>query len=77
MINPYSQTTNIYLEKVMKIKMNLTFFYLQVVVLKKIYIPSNIRIICSYAFSNCKNLTKIEIPTNPNLQTIEISGRFY
>ena len=37
----------------------------------EISIPPNIKIISSYAFSSCDILTKVEIPTNSNLQTIE------
>ena len=33
-------------------------------------IPSNIKIISSYAFHDCFNIKKIEIPSNSNLQTI-------
>ena len=39
--------------------------------IKEISIPSNIKIISSYAFDKCKNLTKVEFETNSNLQTIE------
>ncbi|KAK8895682.1 hypothetical protein M9Y10_013566 [Tritrichomonas musculus] len=39
--------------------------------IKEISIPSNIKIISSYAFSGCKNLTKVEISPNSNLEIIE------
>ena len=39
--------------------------------IKEISIPSNIKIISSYAFSECKNLTKVEISPNSNLEIIE------
>ena len=42
--------------------------------IKEISIPSNIKIISSYAFHNCTKLAKIEIPPNSNLQTIERSA---
>ena len=42
--------------------------------IKEISIPSNIKIISSYAFENCENLTKIEIPKNSKLQTIGSSA---
>ena len=35
--------------------------------IKEISIPSNIKIISSYAFENCYHLTKVEIETNSNL----------
>ena len=44
--------------------------------INKIFIPSNIKIILSYAFDHCDILTKVEIPPNSNLQTIE-SYAFY
>ena len=44
--------------------------------IKTIFIPSSVSKICDSAFSNCKNLHKVEIPTNSNLQTIE-SNAFY
>ena len=39
--------------------------------IKEISIPSNIKIISSYAFESCSNLTKVEFETNFNLQIIE------
>ena len=60
MVNSYSKKTNIRLAKVIKIMMNLTNFYLYIITK-----------ICEYAFSNCDNLKKVEIPKNSNLQTIE------
>ena len=39
--------------------------------IKEISIPSNIKIISSYAFECCYNLIKVEIPPNSNLHTIE------
>ena len=39
--------------------------------IKEILISSNIEIISSYAFENCKNLTKIQFQPNSNLQTIK------
>ena len=39
--------------------------------IKESYIPSNIKMISSYAFQNCKNLTKIEFQSDSNLQTID------
>ena len=39
--------------------------------IEEISIPSNIKIISSYAFANCDNLIKVEIPPNSNLQAIE------
>ena len=47
---------------------NLLFVYKDI---KEISIPSNIKIISSYAFEYCFYLTKVEIPTNSNLHTIE------
>ena len=39
--------------------------------IEEISIPPSVTKICEYAFSKCKNLRKVEIPTNSNLQTIE------
>ena len=39
--------------------------------IKEISIPSNIKIISSYAFDRHKNITKVDISPNSNLQTIE------
>ena len=39
--------------------------------IEEISIPSNIKVISPYAFYNCSSLTKVEIPTNSNLQTID------
>ena len=41
--------------------------------IEEISIPSNIKIIDSYAFSHCNELTKIDIPQNSSLQTINKS----
>ena len=38
--------------------------------IQEISIPSNIKIISSYAFENCNNLRKVEISPNSNLQII-------
>lgn len=37
--------------------------------IEKISIPSNIRIISSYAFNYCLSLKKVEIPLNSNLES--------
>ena len=42
--------------------------------IEKISIPSNIKFISSYAFSNCTKLHTIEIPTNSNLQIIGLNA---
>ena len=39
--------------------------------IEKVNIPFNIKIISSCAFEHCKNLRKVEIPMNSNLETIE------
>ncbi|KAK8847259.1 hypothetical protein M9Y10_019845 [Tritrichomonas musculus] len=39
--------------------------------IKEISIPSNIKIISSYALEDCNDLTKVEIQSNSNLQRIE------
>ena len=39
--------------------------------IKDVAIPSNIKIISQCAFQWCDNLTKVDIPTDSNLQTIE------
>ena len=39
--------------------------------IREILIPSNIKIISSYAFDNCNNLEKVEFQENSNLQVIE------
>ena len=39
--------------------------------IEEISIPSKVTTICRSAFYNCKNLRKVEISTNSNLQTIE------
>ncbi|KAK8867106.1 hypothetical protein M9Y10_010078 [Tritrichomonas musculus] len=38
--------------------------------IEEISIPSNIKIISSFAFNNCKKLRKVEFPTNSKLETI-------
>ncbi|KAK8842998.1 hypothetical protein M9Y10_025185 [Tritrichomonas musculus] len=38
--------------------------------IETIFIPSKVTKICENAFYDCRNLTKVEIPTNSNLQTI-------
>ena len=38
--------------------------------IKQISIPSNIKVISSFAFASCKFLTKVEIPEDSNLQII-------
>ena len=45
--------------------------------IKEISIPLNIKVISSFAFDNCKNLTKVEISPNSNLQTIESNAFSY
>ena len=42
--------------------------------ISEISIPSNIKIISSSAFFHCRNLNKVEIPTNSNLQLIGSSA---
>ena len=44
--------------------------------IEEISIPSNIKIISSYAFEFCRYLTNVEIPTDSNLQIIK-SNAFY
>ena len=39
--------------------------------IKEIFIPSKVSKICEYAFSKCKNLTKVEIPADSILETID------
>ena len=39
--------------------------------IEEISIPPNIKIISSFAFQHCKKITKVEIPTNSNLQIIK------
>ena len=45
--------------------------------IEEISILSSITIISSFSFSGCKNLTKVEIPTNSNLQIIESDAFSY
>ncbi|KAK8852946.1 hypothetical protein M9Y10_017942 [Tritrichomonas musculus] len=46
-------------------------FSFQFSVLKEIFIPSSVTKICENAFSFCRSLKKVSIPTNSNLKTIE------